>query len=134
MHEKLSVSDGVLMRVPDVALSASGALLSAAFRNHLHWSQFIGGDVVISPPFKWQERYNSSDITIENRMDIPVEPWILSELDGRFDEFRRAYQENGLSVEEFDSYGCTLRTMRQFCKATEDLSALIRDTMVPNPD
>ncbi len=25
-------------------------LLSAAFRNHLHWSEFIGGDVVISPP------------------------------------------------------------------------------------
>lgn len=25
-------------------------LLSAAFRNHMHWSEFIGGDVVISPP------------------------------------------------------------------------------------
>src|SRR5437660_11785613 len=25
-------------------------LLSAAFRNHMHWSQLIGGDVVISPP------------------------------------------------------------------------------------
>lgn len=24
-------------------------LLSAAFRNHLHWSEFIGGNVVISP-------------------------------------------------------------------------------------
>jgi transaldolase len=24
-------------------------LLSAAFRNHMHWSEFIGGDVVISP-------------------------------------------------------------------------------------
>ena len=25
-------------------------LLSAAFRNHMHWSEFLGGDVVISPP------------------------------------------------------------------------------------
>src|SRR5260221_3632793 len=25
-------------------------LLSAAFRNHMHWSEFIGGGVVISPP------------------------------------------------------------------------------------
>ena len=25
-------------------------LLSAAFRNHMHWSELIGGDVVISPP------------------------------------------------------------------------------------
>jgi transaldolase len=25
-------------------------LLSAAFRNHMHWSELIGGDVVVSPP------------------------------------------------------------------------------------
>ena len=29
-------------------------LLSAAFRNHMHWSEFIGGDLVISPPYSWQ--------------------------------------------------------------------------------
>jgi len=34
-------------------------LLSAAFRNHMHWSEFIGGDVVISPPCSWQRRYNA---------------------------------------------------------------------------
>src|ERR1700674_5595933 len=26
-------------------------LLSAAFRNHMHWSELIGGEVVISPPY-----------------------------------------------------------------------------------
>ena len=35
-------------------------LLSAAFRNHMHWSEFIGGDVVISPPYAWQLRFNAS--------------------------------------------------------------------------
>lgn len=30
-------------------------LLSAAFRNHFHWSQFINGNVMISPPYKWQQ-------------------------------------------------------------------------------
>jgi transaldolase len=25
-------------------------LLAAAYRNHLHWSQFIGGDVVLTIP------------------------------------------------------------------------------------
>ena len=37
-------------------------LLSAAFRNHMQWSEFIGGDVVISPPYKWQVRFNASDV------------------------------------------------------------------------
>src|ERR1700740_3522954 len=28
-------------------------LLSAAFRNHMHWSELIGGEVVIFPPYSW---------------------------------------------------------------------------------
>lgn len=109
-------------------------LLSAAFRNHLHWSQFIGGDVVISPPFEWQRRYNDSDVTVENRMDRPVDPAIVEELQRKFPDFRRAYDEKGLSVDEFDGYGATRRTLRQFCKATDDLVAVVRDIMIPNPD
>src|SRR4051794_20463719 len=37
-------------------------LLSAAFRNHMHWSQLVGGDVVISPPFEWQVRRDHSGL------------------------------------------------------------------------
>ena len=44
-------------------------LLSAAFRNHMHWSEFIGGDVVISPPHMWQKRFNASDVPVEPRID-----------------------------------------------------------------
>lgn len=109
-------------------------LLSAAFRNHLHWSEFIGGKVVISPPFKWQERFNGSNVAVENRMDVPVEPRILEELEKKFLDFQRAYNEDGMQVAEFDDYGATRRTLRQFCRATDDLNALIRDIMIPNPD
>jgi transaldolase len=109
-------------------------LLSAAFRNHLHWSEFIGGDVVISPPYKWQIRYNGSDVKIENRIDTPVAPKILEELRGKFDDFNRAYEEDGMTVDEFDAYGATARTLRQFIGGCASLSELIRDFMIPNPD
>jgi len=109
-------------------------LLSAAFRNHLHWSEFIGGDVVISPPFEWQRRFNESSVTVENRMDRPVEPAIVEELQEKFEEFRRAYDEKGMAPEEFDTYGATRRTLRQFCKAVDELVALIRDQMITDPD
>ena len=109
-------------------------LLSAAFRNHLHWSEFIGGDVVISPPYEWQKRFNNSNVAVENRIDQPVSPEIIDELSTKFEDFRRAYEENGMSIQEFDGYGATRRTLRQFCKAVNDLSAFIRDTMIPNPD
>jgi transaldolase len=109
-------------------------LLSAAFRNHLHWSQFIGGDVVISPPFEWQKRFNESDVTVESRMDRPVAREIVDELSAKFEDFRRAFDEKGMAPAEFDEYGATRRTLRQFCKAVDDLGALIRDQMIPDPD
>ena len=109
-------------------------LLSAAFRNHMHWSEFIGGDVVISPPHAWQVRFNASDVEIKPRMDNPVDPKILDELHKRFPDFRRAYDEGGLTLDEFDSYGPTRRTLRQFIAACADLNAIVRDVMLPNPD
>ena len=105
-------------------------LLSAAFRNHRHWSEFIGGDVVISPPCLWQKRYNASDVTVENRIDKPVDPEIIAELEKKYVDFRRAYQENGMKAEEFDDFGATIRTLRQFIQATTDLIALVRDLML----
>lgn len=109
-------------------------LLSAAFRNHMHWSEFIGGDVVISPPYKWQLRFNSSGVEIRPRMDKPVRPEIVDELLRKFPDFERAYNENGLSPEEFDSFPPTRRTLRQFIAACHDLPSIIRDQMIPNPD
>ena len=38
-----------------------------------------------------------------------------------------------LKPEEFDFFGASARTLRQFCKATEDLAALMRDYMLPDP-
>jgi len=109
-------------------------LLSAAFRNHMHWSQFIGGNVVISPPFGWQKRFNASRIEPSHRLDDPVDPRILEDLYDNFAEFRKAYDEDGLSPAEFTSYGATVRTMRQFLQANSDLESFVRDVTLPNPD
>jgi transaldolase len=109
-------------------------LLSAAFRNHMHWSEFIGGDVVISPPCAWQKRYNESDIEVISRIETPVDPKIVETLLDKFTDFRRAYTENGLTPEEFDTFGATRRTLRQFIGAVAEMNALVRDVMLPNPD
>jgi transaldolase len=106
-------------------------LLSAAFRNHMHWSEFIGGDVVISPPYAWQVRYNASDIAVVPRIDKPVDPTIVNELSKKFIDFRRAYNEDGLTPETFDLFGPTRRTLRQFIAGCSDLGAIIRDFMLP---
>ena len=109
-------------------------LLSAAFRNVMHWSELVGGDVVISPPFDWQVRLNSSGIRPEPRIGIPVAPHVVEALYSKLPEFRRAYDEDGMTPAEFDGFGATLRTLRQFLGANNDLEALVRDVVVPNPD
>jgi len=109
-------------------------LLSAAFRNHMHWSEFIGGDVVISPPSAWQKRYNASDIEVVSRIDNPVDPKIVASLEKHFPDFVRSYTENGLTHEEFDTFGSTRRTLRGFIAACADINAITRDIILPNPD
>ena len=109
-------------------------LLSAAFRNHMHWSQFIGGDVVISPPFGWQQRINASGIEPVHRLDDPVDTRIVDGLYDNFAEFRKAYDEDGLTTAEFTEYGATARTLRQFLAANTELESFVRDVTLANPD
>jgi transaldolase len=109
-------------------------LLSAAFRNHMHWSEMIGGDVVISPPSVWQKRFAASDVACASRIDSPVAPAVVDDLYRRFADFRRAYDADGMTVAEFDDFPPTRRTLRQFVAAVADLTALVRDVMLPNPD
>jgi transaldolase len=110
-------------------------LLVAAYRHHLHWSEFIGGDLIVSIPPDWQKRFNASDVAIVPRMDTPVDPAVIDDLCQHLPEFRKAYDEAGLRVDEFDSYGATVRTLRTFITSYHELLALIRESyMLPNPD
>ncbi|MGQ0732521.1 MAG: transaldolase family protein [Acidobacteriota bacterium] len=109
-------------------------LLSAAFRHHLHWSEFIGGDMVVSPPAAWQKRFVESDIPVVRKIDTPVDDLIVEALSRRFADFRQAYDESGLPVQDFDRFPPTRRTLRQFLAACGDLRQLARDVMLPNPD
>ena len=108
-------------------------LLSAAFRNHMHWSELVGADAVISPPYAWQKRFNASDIEVRSRIDDPVNPDVVEQLLAHFPDFRRAYSEGGLATGEFDSYPPTVRTLRQFVAACTELDGLVRDVMLPDP-
>jgi transaldolase len=109
-------------------------LLAAAYRHHLHWTELVGGDVSMTIPYPWQVRFNNSGIDPSPRMDVPVDPRLVEELSERIPDFRRAYEPDGMRIEEFDTYGATVRTLRAFIKAYHDLTSVIRDIVLPNPD
>jgi transaldolase len=108
--------------------------LAAAYRHRLHWTELVGGDLIMTMPHAWQVRFNGSGIDPLPRFDEPVAPWIVDELLERIPDFRRAYEPDGLSAAEFDTYGATVRTLRGFIASYHDLIAAVRDVMLPNPD
>ena len=109
-------------------------LLAAAYRHHMHWSELIGGDIVMTIPYEWQRLFNDSDIEVKPRFDNPVPAEVVATLYAKFADFRRAYDEDGMTVAEFDSFGPTARTLRSFISSYRDLLAVVRDFMLPNPD
>jgi transaldolase len=109
-------------------------LLAAAYRNHYHWSEFIGGELSLTIPYAWQRRFNASSVEVRPRIDDPVDPAIMDALSAAFPDFRRAYAEDGLAIDEFDLFPPTVRTLRAFTKSYYDMLSLVTDFLLPNPD
>ena len=66
------------------------------------------------------------------RIDEPVDPAVVDALlaDPRL---RRAYEVDGMTHAEFDGFGATRNTLRQFLEADEALDQIVRDVIVPAP-
>src|SRR3954452_11620662 len=109
-------------------------LLAAAYRHRLHWTELVGGDVVLTIPHAWQVRFNESGIDPAPRIDVPVDAAHVDELVARVPDFGRAYDPDGLTPSEFDSFGPTVRTLRSFIEGYHGLVGVVRDIVLPNPD
>ena len=102
-------------------------LLSAAYRTPLQWLEFIGGDMLMTIPYKNQVPFNGSDFEIKARMDDEVGPYYMKEL-RKIPDFIKAYDE--MSIPEFDTYGPVVKTLDQFAGGYDDLVKIIRKFMI----
>ncbi len=104
-------------------------LLSAACRNHYHWSQLIGGDLSMTIPYGWHKKINACDIEVKSRIDEPVREEYMAEL-RKIEEFNKSYDENGMEPDEFEKYGGFRTTIASFIAGYDDLVKLIRGYMI----
>lgn len=109
-------------------------LLAAATRHPLHWTELVGADAAMTLTHGWQVRFNGSGIVPEPRIDRPVDPAIVDELQARFPDFVRAYEPDGFIPAEFDTFGPTARTLRAFIASYHGLLGAVRDILLPDPD
>jgi len=100
-------------------------LVAAAYRHRRQWSELIGDGLVQSIPYKWWCAFDASDVPLTNTIDHPVSPSILSELSRYFPDFVRAYEDDGMRPDEFDRYGASVATLRQFEAGYRELVARV---------
>ena len=104
-------------------------LLGAAIRHHLHWSELIGGDVVITLPPAWQRRFNASSVKVRPRIDDPVDPAWVGELRA-LPDFERAFEPDGLAIGGFDTFGPSVKTLRTFIASYHELLHLTGEALL----
>ncbi|SMP41881.1 transaldolase family protein [Anoxynatronum buryatiense] len=105
-------------------------LLAAAYRNDYQWTEFMGSDLAMTIPHKWIKKFNESDVKVEPRMQIPVDPQIIETLAAKIPDFIKAYEAEGMTEEDFDSFGAVNTTLKQFLEGYDDLVRMIREYMV----
>lgn len=108
-------------------------LLVDTYRTLHHWTELLGGEIVMAIPWDWQVAINAANLLPISRIDLPVDPTIITTLMA-IPDFQRAYQPEGLTTAEFDHFGPTVRTLRALIAAWHTFVGMIRDMMLPNPD
>ncbi len=104
-------------------------LLSAANRNHYHWSQLIGGNLAMTINYAWHKKLNSCGVEVKSRIDEPVKAEYMEELN-QLVEFHKSFDENGMKPEDFEKYGGFRDTLSTFLAGYDDLVKLVRSYMV----
>lgn len=101
-------------------------LLAAAFRSVAHCSELMGGDVVVSPPYKWLKTINESGVAVRDRISEPVAPVILEALTEKLPGFAAVYAEDGMAAVDFAAFPPSVRALDQFSDSCQALARLIR--------
>ncbi len=104
-------------------------LLFGAYRNHLHWSQILGEDTKVTIGHAWQVKINNCSIEVKSRINDPVNENYLKQL-MTIEDFRKAYEPDGMVPADFDHYGAVIKTLKGFMGNYDDLVALVRSYML----
>ena len=107
-----------------------GVLLAAAYRHEGHWSQIIGREVLQTVPYSWWTKFNQSGAEPRLTLEDEVAPEIVAELRGKFPDFIRAHDADGMAPADFMRYGATIHTLNQFLGGYDDLIGFVRTAML----
>ena len=91
--------EAVKARFPKLVILGGGA------RGTYHFTEFVGGAMHITINWSTAEELLATDPPATSRIDAPTPKESVEELRAKIPGFRRAYDEDGLSVAEFADFG-----------------------------
>jgi len=80
-------------------------LLGGGARGTHHFTEMVGGNVHITINWSTAQEIIGADTPLVSRLEVETPQSVIDELAEKFDDFRKAYADEGLSVEEFADYG-----------------------------
>ncbi len=82
-----------------------GLLLGGGARGIHHFTEMVGGAAHVTINWSTAEEIMRDGVEVAPRMDAETPPQVVAELCDKFADFRRAYEEDGLSLPEYAGFG-----------------------------
>jgi len=105
-----------------------GTFIAGGARGLHHFTEMVGGDVCIT--INWPgtaDKLLEENPPVVYRLFNPVPDHVINELLEKIPDFRRAYLEGGLSIEEYDEFGPVKHFRASFIKSWQMVAELARE-------
>lgn len=96
-------------------------MLGGGARGTQHFTEFVGGDVHITINWDTAQSLIEVDGTVVSRIGVETPEDVISELSKKLPDFRRAFYEDGLSLQEFKDFGPVVLFRSMFLKGYSHL-------------
>lgn len=96
-------------------------LLGGGARGTQHFTEMVGGDVHITINWDTAKSLIEDDGPVICRIDAETPEDVINELSKKLPDFRRAFYEDGLSLEEFKDFGPVMFFRNMFLKGYNHL-------------
>lgn len=109
----------------------SGVMLGGGARGLHHFTELVGSEMHIT--INWRgtaDKLIESDLPVVYRIDNPAPQYVIDQLLEKIPDFRRAYLEDGLEVDEFKDFGPVVLFRNSFLKGWSFLLDIIKEHRV----
>ena len=100
-------------------------MLGGGARGTQHFTEMVGGDIHVTINYSTAQELINKDEPVISRIEAQTPSEVIKELRTKLPDFRRAYDDDGLSPEEFKDFGPLLLFRSMFLKGYYHLLAEI---------